>query len=172
MSLHSTMFLLIPEFSRMSRKPGIFTFHYVSINTYEDRDRKGNPSGFTFHYVSINTKMIWFFSRIVFPLHSTMFLLIRHQIFDGLILFYDFTFHYVSINTVPGEELSVLPYIFTFHYVSINTFVLLWVLLRLQSLHSTMFLLIPAPLNHRLILPYYTIFCRPWYFFIFLFISI
>ena len=35
-------------------------------------------------------------------------------------------------------------FLFTFQYVSINT---------------------PAPLNHRLILPYYTIFCRPWYFF-------
>ena len=62
-----------------------------------------------------------------------------------------FTFHYVSINTVMGDGLAK---------VSGGT------------LHSTMFLLIPAPLNHRLILPYYTIFCRPWYFFIFLFISI
>ena len=134
-------------------------------------------------------------SRSVFPsLHSTMFLLIRVVSHRKVTVFPSFTFHYVSINTYTDITDFLLMNIFTFHYVSINTepriqtLRICWPLhstmfLLIQDsettyaaeylpLHSTMFLLIPAPLNHRLILPYYTIFCRPWYFFIFLFISI
>ena len=77
--------------------------------------------------------------RWVMPLHSNMFLLIRQCPFQpgSTVLF--FTFQYVSINTGKEIEKNELKY----------------------TLHSNMFLLIPAPLNHQLILPYYTIFCRP-----------
>ena len=75
-------------------------------------------------------------------LHSTMFLLIQAAKKVVIKKGASFTFHYVSINTLRFQPCQ----------------------LHWRALHSTMFLLIPAPLNHRLILPYYTIFCRPWYF--------
>ena len=71
------MFLLIPEFSRMSRKPGIFTFQYVSINTVALLIDAMLREFFTFQYVSINTDSHWKKSSESFP----------------------FTFQYVSINT-------------------------------------------------------------------------
>ena len=58
-SLHSNMFLLIqPEFSRMSRRPGNFTFQYVSINTVMNGITYERLENFTFQYVSINTKRL------------------------------------------------------------------------------------------------------------------
>ena len=76
-------------------------------------------------------------------LHSNMFLLIRlgYRMLSQKSRI--FTFQYVSINTLTEDKSDEYVVFFTFQYVSINT---------------------PAPLNHRLILPYYTIFCRPWYF--------
>ena len=128
-----------------------FTFHYVSINTVGGTGGEGGADIFTFHYVSINTKLASIHSHNMRTLHSTMFLLIHGvdstQAMAGLK-----TLHSTMFLLIPDRNFCNIP--------------------DSISLHSTMFLLIPAPLNHRLILPYYTIFCRPWYFFIFLFISI
>ena len=74
-------------------------------------------------------------------LHSTMFLLIRGA--DYLNLNNSaFTFHYVSINTPDPLLLQLLKTSFTFHYVSINTASFRILCLSIQTLHSTMFLLI------------------------------
>ena len=105
---------------------------------------------FTFHYVSINTEIkyrVWDKDR---TLHSTMFLLIRRR--DRRCDWQETSLHSTMFLLIRKPAFTSFMF--------------------LSTLHSTMFLLIPAPLNHRLILPYYTIFCRPWYFFIFLFISI
>ena len=148
-----------------------FTFQYVSINTANEFFKNTKSFSFTFQYVSINTQS--YFSRKPnhSHLHSNMFLLIPSSA-AGLLGKILFTFQYVSINTNSGTTSSGSASGFTFQYVSINTRESFSEFPSEVHLHSNMFLLIPAPLNHRLILPYYTIFCRPWYFFIFLFISI
>ena len=81
-----------------------------------------------------------------FHLHSTMFLLIlrasRCSRFRNA-----FTFHYVSTYT---NVKSVTPYTdrkFTFHYVSTYTSEEKIKRVGHEHLHSTMFLLIPAPVN-------------------------
>ena len=56
-TLHSNMFLLIPDVRDIAAVVPSFTFQYVSINTTE----------------SLNS------SRVVVPLHSNMFLLIRNS---------------------------------------------------------------------------------------------
>ena len=91
-------------------------------------------------------QLIW----SIWPLHSTMFLLIR---FKGFYIVYDnyiFTFHDVSINT-------------TYQYDYFRAFL---------SLHSTMFLLIPvvySSLQYRYNL---TTFCQSCHFIIFILIFI
>ena len=76
-SLHSTMYLLISVVpSSFTKRPLVFTFHYVSINI----------SGIARNKITGE------------PLHSTMYLLIS---IDNLLHFLSsssFTFHYVSIN--------------------------------------------------------------------------
>ena len=61
-----------------------FTFHYVSISTWSDREFHSLHNEFTFHYVSISTNQI---SNIILQrlyLHSTMYLF-QPQIFRSLI---------------------------------------------------------------------------------------
>ena len=121
-TLHSTMFLLIPEgLQTATASLQIFTFHDVSINTRQRILRSSVVITFTFHDVSINTKNI---------LGESTF---KHN----------FTFHDVSINTFflfckDWRNSSN----FTFHDVSINTLQLLSLMFSRFSLHSTMFLLI------------------------------
>ncbi len=55
----------------------------------------------------------------------------------------NFTFHDVSINTVSGGVISTRVDNFTFHDVSINTETAKSLLTEKETLHSTMFLLIP-----------------------------
>ena len=77
-----------------------------------------------------------------------MFLLIR---LNGLCysrLSLHFTFHYVSINTETYRKWNQEIYRFTFHYVSINTQVPEIYHDPVETLHSTMFLLI-QPWHHR-----------------------
>ena len=57
LSLHSTMFLLIPDNDTIVLVFSFnFTFHYVSINTDSFFTSSTFPTTFTFHYVSINTR--------------------------------------------------------------------------------------------------------------------
>ena len=56
-SLHSTMFLLIPKLSKEYEFPELtFTFHDVSINTLFSVCNFNSYGVFTFHDVSINTE--------------------------------------------------------------------------------------------------------------------
>ena len=55
-----------------------------------------------------------------------------------------FTFHYVSINTFTVSPFDSFASVFTFHYVSINTVSDENNTYNQTTLHSTMFLLIPA----------------------------
>ena len=143
LSLHSTMFLLIQYVFPWISTGFLFTFHYVSINTfclsafnffisyftfhYVSIKTGTHPAmamfrqNFTFHYVSINTHLLLLLVQVLLSLHSTMFLLIHF--FSRLNIFCDsnFTFHYVSINTHPVPTSPS----------------------GLHTLHSTMFLLIP-----------------------------
>ena len=98
-SLHSTMYLLISVVpSSFTKRPLVFTFHYVSINISNSVPIPQNEYFFTFHYVSIN---ICCPAAAFFPIC-------------------DFTFHYVSIN-MNIVALSIKNRTtFTFHYVSIN----------------------------------------------------
>ena len=76
-SLHSTMYLLISVVpSSFTKRPLVFTFHYVSINILQTCKWTSFDKGFTFHYVSINIP-VW-----------------RQAEIDQ----HAFTFHYVSIN--------------------------------------------------------------------------
>ena len=120
-TLHSTMFLLIQSADSSSKVPGTtFTFHDVSINT------KIADSGLTTGN----------------PLHSTMFLLILWDCRVRLGIWY-FTFHDVSINTIAVITIDETPTLFTFHDVSINTKQDSCQCRCDDTLHSTMFLLIP-----------------------------
>ena len=102
------------------RERPIFTFHYVSIKTY-DRCRPAHQNSylhstmyllkpavritqsqsltFTFHYVSIETYLNYSLYNHHYYLHSTMYLL--KQISESKIktTIVTFTFHYVSIKT-------------------------------------------------------------------------
>ena len=75
-------------------------------------------------------------------LHSTMFLLIRYTVFNYPISMANFTFHNVSINTNPPPNLIRKCELFTFHNVSINTGDRIFGEYTVETLHSTMFLLI------------------------------
>ena len=78
LSLHSTMFLLIPSSKELSfHNICSFTFHNVSINTIQYGAKTFMQSHFTFHNVSINT-----FTGCTLCLPA-----------------WSFTFHNVSINT-------------------------------------------------------------------------
>ena len=138
-SLHSTMFLLILVRYEKISYPNCPLHSTMFLLILKVVHSKRPAAGFTFHYVSINTQQR--------PRRQSQSL--------------TFTFHYVSINTSDRQGWGDRCYAFTFHYVSINTVMPQLTHIIFVSLHSTMFLLIPAPLNHRLILPYYTIFCRP-----------
>ena len=115
------MFLLIRKKCLKCRQGLIFfTFHNVSINTEHPLNRRMFPYHFTFHNVSINTlafRLPWLFTL-------------------------SFTFHNVSINTNDNLNKTPADKVFTFHNVSINTRRLEFRLIRLNTLHSTMFLLI------------------------------
>ena len=77
--LHSTMFLLIPEFGTIAQPfGGFFTFHNVSINTMIPFQMMQDAINFTFHNVSINT--------VAYGMAETAPISV-------------FTFHNVSINT-------------------------------------------------------------------------
>ena len=107
-SLHSNMFLLIPEsgkanviriaftFQYVSINTGsryiellrghFFTFQYASINTQAWIEATDHVWHFTFQYVSINTAIDLNLTDDDIPLHSNMFLLILSRKQD-LILF-------------------------------------------------------------------------------------
>ena len=98
-----------------------FTFHYVSIKTYQGAHYQAPLTTFTFHYVSIKTSISPVRTYFLAYLHSTMYLLKQTGIEPAPALFCLFTFHYVSIKT----NLSFISLTdkeeFTFHYVSIKT---------------------------------------------------
>ena len=99
-SLHSTMFLLIRRSLQLqSHRFPVFTFHNVSINTHRNQSEGKFEHFFTFHNVSINT---------IFSLTSIATTSI-------------FTFHNVSINTEVPHPSALYLVFFTFHNVSINT---------------------------------------------------
>ena len=104
-------------------------------------------------------------------LHSTMFLLILIAV-KLLLGLQAFTFHDVSINTDTTQSRKDSVLNFTFHDVSINTRMYLIRFCIMQSLHSTMFLLIPVvylSLQYRYNL---TTFCQSCHFIIFILIFI
>ena len=119
-SLHSIMFLLIPDTQRGKEVTINFTFHYVSINTRNKTSKK--------HIVKALHSIMFLLIQCVGcrldysrqSLHSIMFLLILVQQ-NMRIAVKCFTFHYVSINTILIISLFLLAFAFTFHYVSINT---------------------------------------------------
>ena len=75
--LHSTMYLLIPAISLFRKCFGhLFTFHYVSINSFRFAALSGVLLSFTFHYVSINSALNAWVDSNYNNLHSTMYLLI------------------------------------------------------------------------------------------------
>ena len=120
LTLHSTMFLLIPI-----RHRGINSLMFV----------------FTFHNVSINTD--WFLTeeRLIIPLHSTMFLLIRRGAAvqpQRQVALHSTMFLLIRVRR---EQLRRIRN-FTFHNVSINTASFRQELKCITTLHSTMFLLI------------------------------
>ena len=121
-TLHSTMFLLIPDFTQPTTlSSSAFTFHYVSINTTIQADSLGSRLSLhstMFLLIRFVDDVIALFDR---TLHSTMFLLIR-AIWSLSVSGIIFTFHYVSINT-PTTAVTLVRNLsdFTFHYVSINT---------------------------------------------------
>ena len=56
LNLHSTMFLLILDALKAQSKTEIaFTFHNVSINSFNDSCKSLAETVFTFHNVSINS---------------------------------------------------------------------------------------------------------------------
>ena len=120
--LHSTMFLLIRGFGDV-RKCSVrhFTFHDVSINTHHTASDRGYIPVFTFHDVSINTSGKRSWTSFLFPLHSTMFLLILVSCFSSCAL--SRTLHSTMFLLIPPPRTDI-----------VNT---------LSPLHSTMFLLIP-----------------------------
>ena len=72
------MYLLIPDNSEIEEdeeKP--FTFHNVSINSYEKPRRRSTVTPFTFHNVSINSYTDLAREQAGENLHSIMYLLIR-----------------------------------------------------------------------------------------------
>ena len=79
LTLHSTMFLLILAFLLNFLYNISFTFHYVSINTWRVPMSNLQLFAFTFHYVSINTDGRPWSYVAERTLHSTMFLLIRRS---------------------------------------------------------------------------------------------
>ena len=122
---------------------GVFTSHYVSINSLNCWQSAGGICKFTSHYVSINSP-----SPLapnisgVYNLHPTMYLLIRATPAVKTTAFSKFTSHYVSINSyqrlqnylsnlylhptmyllIPGRRTAFRPITgFTSHYVSINS---------------------------------------------------
>ena len=117
--LHSTMYLLNP------------TYSLATVNV---------KSQFTFHYVSIKSVINFHVCRNFRYLHSTMYLLnlFVERIYS---VYTQFTFHYVSIKshftirTIFGSNL------FTFHYVSIKSYLTSLLMLIINHLHSTMYLL-------------------------------
>ena len=143
MDLHSTMFLLIPDFLH---KLSVF-FAYLHSTMFllirKASSRRSNTEiEFTFHNVSINTALRTQTEYMVTYLHSTMFLLIPatdrflpvcpwftfHNVSINTTLVYPvilhrlkFTFHNVSINTTVPAVDNTLSFSFTFHNVSINT---------------------------------------------------
>ena len=111
-----------------TNKPGIidmgffiFTFHDVSINTHHTASDRGYIPVFTFHDVSINTSGKRSWTYFLFPLHSTMFLLILVSCFSSCAL--SRTLHSTMFLLIPPPRTDI-----------VNT---------LSPLHSTMFLLIP-----------------------------
>ena len=76
-------------------------------------------------------------------LHSNMFLLVLYGAISKPLVKI-FTFQYVSINTRRCRYVWLCKSTFTFQYVSINTCKLLIIVAMQWTLHSNMFLLIPA----------------------------
>ena len=115
------MFLLIRGFGDV-RKCSVrhFTFHDVSINTHHTASDRGYIPVFTFHDVSINTSGKRSWTYFLFPLHSTMFLLILVSCFSSCAL--SRTLHSTMFLLIPPPRTDI-----------VNT---------LSPLHSTMFLLI------------------------------
>ena len=120
LSLHSTMFLLIPRKENKhheKHRPLHSTMFLLIlgrvITIY-------NITIFTFHNVSINTSSGTSGQSKKESLHSTMFLLILFAAAMTTMIIY-FTFHNVSINTTYRIRQSGGVSYFTFHNVSINT---------------------------------------------------
>ena len=143
-NLHPTMYLLIPQHSRLPfsqvRK---FTSHYVSINSGNRLKYCRKVLEFTSHYVSINS----FYSITSAELSSTF---TSHYVSINSIptlpvinMSDTFTSHYVSINSSDTEPSNAFQLIFTSHYVSINSIQQPQSVGQLlQDLHPTMYLLI------------------------------
>ena len=101
---------------------------------------------FTFHNVSIKSGLPTLEVFRENALHSTMYLLNR---LTGLTAdtSYTFTFHNVSIKSCSGLQAPSKQLYFTFHNVSIKSILRPLVYRCLFTLHSTMYLLNPRPLQ-------------------------
>ena len=150
-----------------------FTFHDVSINTFLPLHIFYFIISFTFHDVSINTCRSGYKNSIQTALHSTMFLLIQFASKSYTEIVLSFTFHDVSINTsfqssCPARNRNSL-HSTMFLLIPDNDH---YCPAIIPSLHSTMFLLIPvvySSLQYRYNL---TTFCQSCHFIIFILIFI
>ena len=121
LDLHSTMPLLIPNYSSKCISQQTFTFHYASTYTNATILTKRRCLQFTFHYASTYTRFCrWCSSSILIYIPLCLYLYLPG----------------VGSGSVGGE--------FTFHYASTYTFAK-WLYGYVKThLHSTMPLLIPA----------------------------
>ena len=68
--------------------PPFFTFHYVTINSRVRRADQAFPGNFTFHYVTINSCERMREDLQEESLHSTMSLLIQDKIYQAAVWFH------------------------------------------------------------------------------------
>ena len=140
--LHSIMFLLFRWSFAESKKPDLFTFHYVSIISAQIGSSGYSAQIFTFHYVSIIScgrffapilRRLWFTFHYVSiisnpsasPAFVAWFIYIPlcfyyfHIFYFRFNIKFSFTFHYVSIISSDSDTAASFIFLFTFHYVSI-----------------------------------------------------
>ena len=122
------------------RERPIFTFHYVSIKTY-DRCRPAHQNSYlhsTMYLLKRGQHRRHIQSHMY--LHSTMYLLKRKGGVTDVRT--DFDLHSTMyLLKLPDEPDELLSSVFTFHYVSIKTKCILFFHRCFLYLHSTMYLL-------------------------------
>ena len=119
----------------------VFTFHYVSIKSFNFSNLRLNSITFTFHYVSIKSII----GRTNSPKGKEFtfhYVSIKSQgVIEPNIDFATFTFHYVSIKSGTYKKRHNNVPEFTFNYVSIKSPAPPPVTTPIIHLHSTMYLL-------------------------------